>query len=152
MSSCAGCSRCVRRIVGARLLLRTWYRWPGRVLHGRRAVRGAIRARSGISSVGRGTGVAIGVLIVRIVWVLLRWSLWGRGRCLAFLFFVDRHIWVDFPQTSFTNLTSFFESFATDKIVPDTTLPAVSCTSVFEPGIHLLHGIVNLLQVHHTSR
>lgn len=99
--------------------------------------------------------MAVRVLIVRIVRILLLLLLpviRGRRWSLAFLLFVNRNVRVNLPKSAFADLACFLESLTADKIVTDTTLPAVSGTPVLEMRIHLLHGVVDLLQIHNTIR
>jgi hypothetical protein len=99
--------------------------------------------------------MAVWVLVVRIVGVLRLLGLSvvrRRRRSFPFLLLVDRDVRIDFPKSTFADLASLFESLTTNEVVSNTTLPAMSCTPVLEPGIHFLHGVVDLLQVHYASR
>ena len=99
--------------------------------------------------------MAVWVLVVRVVRVLRLLGLSvvrRRRRSFAFLLLVDRDIGIDFPKPAFADLASLFESLTTDEVVSDTALPAMSCAPVLEPGVHFLHSVVYLLQVHHASR
>lgn len=98
--------------------------------------------------------MAVWVLIVWVVGVLrllLLPIVRRRRRSFPLLLLVDRDIRIDFPKPTFTDFASLFKSLAADEVVSNTTLPAMSCAPVLEPGVHLLHGVVDLLQVHHTS-
>ena len=92
----------------------------------------------------------IQILSIAII-AVLRSGLGRWGRRFPLLLLVNGDVGVDLPQATFSYLASLLEGFAADEIVPDTTLPSGGAGSVLEERIHLLHGIVDLLQVHDAS-